>query len=383
MPVDYGLLSANLNLPIEQMVQIKTQQDAERSKLGLAYAAMRNQESQAMAGNAMQRIQASNAQNAAMQMQREKIQAEQGMKADELAQRSEEAQLPYNQITQGQRIQQMGYQDAERARLVKQAEDQRDYQRNLANDAAKQKYEMAKLSFDQNKPESPEAKFAYDLAREQDPVKRQMLIDQRNLQMAQKNETITTNKDGTTTISRGTNAGQGGSGFNNKVQEEQLKSDQQLSDLKTIRDTWKPSYSTTTGQLGEKLKGFVAGKGGESLLTKDQKEDYANYTNWKKNLEQNFLKYKVEVTGAAASNSEMDKIQQSIFSSKDDPIAFKAAMDQAENKLKRYTAIRQQALANGLQPGTKPYAQFVDQSGWANPTPTDHAKALSRFEIKE
>lgn len=386
MPVDYGLLSANLNLPIEQMVQIKTQQDAERARLGLAYAAMRNQQSQASAANSMQRIQSENAQIAADKMQSQKLTAEKAMQEAQLKQRQEDALLPYSQMTEGQRVQQMGYQDAEKERQFMNHQKEMEYSRALSNDAAKQKYEMAKLDFDKNKPESPEAKFAYDLARETDPQKRQFMIDQRNLERARNNESITYNKDGSTTILRGANAGQG-QGFSNKLKEEQTADDKAMSDLQQIRTLWRPLYSTSGGHLWEEGKGWVARKGAALIIPESEKQDYAQYAQWKGLVDQNFLKYKTEVTGSAGPLTEMNRIEKAIYSAKNDPIAFKAAMDQAEDKFKRYTAIRKQALTNGLEPGTPAFGQYIEASGWATPAKSSQNKsgdvfAGSRFERK-
>ena len=388
MAVDYGLLSANLNLPVEQMVSIVNQNNQAKAQLGLQAAQMRQQASMQAAQLAQKRIADENQIKNQQQMQQAEIAARQALQANQLAASAADAQLPYNQMTQGQKVQLMGYQDAERERQFKNQQAQLDYQRQLANDAAKQKWEMAKLQYDQMSPKSAEAKFAHDFANEKDPLVKQIMMEQKAAEAAKNNQTVSYGRDAngnvTVSVAKGGSGGAGsGQGFGNKVQEENLGNKLLLSDLDNIEKSWKPQFSTSSGQLKYDaiLKAQRMGLP-TSLADKKTVNEASEYASWGQQVNQYFNQYRKEITGAGASNTELEKLEKSTINSNQGPQEFKAALQQAKSKMARYVEIRNQAMNAGLTPGTPAFSAYVDRSGWYASTPADNSKALSRFEVK-
>lgn len=395
MPVEYGLLSANLNLPIEQMVQIKTQQAAENARLGLQAAQMRQQaQMQAQAQAAQRAAQHEQIANQS-RMQQDELRARQQMQAEALAEQERTARLPYEQMTQGQQVQQMGYRDAERERQIKHQQFAAEQERALANDAAKEKYNMMKLEYERLSPKSAEAKFAQDFVNEKDPQIKQLMMEQRAAEAARNNQTVSYGRDEngnvTVSVSKG-GAGGGASGagatVTNKLKEENIADKKLLTDLDNIESLWKPTFSTTPGQLKYETvlkaqrSGIISPKSIPGITNQDIK-DATTYSAWTQQVGQYFNQYRKEITGAGASNLELENLMKTMVNTSQGPEAFKASMEQAKAKMQRYMAVRDQALNSGLTPGTPAFSQYVDKSNWYVATPVDHAKTLNRFQKKK
>lgn len=117
----------------------------------------------------------------------------------------------------------------------------------------------------------------------------------------------------------------------NKVDEAEFNATQQLARLKAIRDGFKPEYQTFEGQMKQFGVGIadsfetLRGKLDPATLQK-----HAEYKAWASDAYDNMNRYIKEITGAAMSEVEAQRIRKAIPDPQNDgPTAFKAKMEAA------------------------------------------------------
>lgn len=146
-----------------------------------------------------------------------------------------------------------------------------------------------------------------------------------------------------------------------------------LTGLDQIADNYKSDYLTYFGRGRAKL----ASELGKTLGNRADASFLAGRTKFKTSVEQFFNQYRKEITGAAASVQELDRLKQSMLNTDLSPVEFEAAYSQFRDMTNRSLAIKQKLLAQGIPLGSKEFGQRMDtellsgggneQSNQANP----------------
>lgn len=142
----------------------------------------------------------------------------------------------------------------------------------------------------------------------------------------------------------------------NKLEEKQLNTTESLSRLTSIASEFKPEFQTIENRLGykwsEMLDSFNAGR---SSLTPDQTKELAEFSAFRSNSLNNLNAYIKEITGAAMTNAEADRIMKAMPNpgdgvlNGDSPTVFKAKLDSAIKSAKmalaRYNYLRKNGFS--------------------------------------
>jgi hypothetical protein len=168
---------------------------------------------------------------------------------------------------------------------------------------------------------------------------------------------VTVDKDGTVRVTQGP-IGAGGGGMTpttkTAVQTKLFNATEQISRLRSIEQKFKPQFQEfgTRGQawwLGAKAKmGRDLSSGDTQLLTE--------FGTYKQDALENINMYIKEITGAQMSEKEADRIRKAMpdpgegILDGDDPISFKAKLDNTMKKCKLAIVRYQMLLSKGLTP---------------------------------
>jgi len=119
-----------------------------------------------------------------------------------------------------------------------------------------------------------------------------------------------------------------------------------LEDLNSIKNNWKPEYSSYAGKakfeiLDKKDKAFP-GK-----TTALERQFLQGYGNWNANSLQYFNRYRKEITGVAAGEKEIGYLKSSIPSDSDSPAVYEAKLNNQIKIQKRLNASAKEFLALG------------------------------------
>ena len=119
-----------------------------------------------------------------------------------------------------------------------------------------------------------------------------------------------------------------------------------LEDLNSIKNNWKPEYSSYKGKvkfevLDKKDKAFP------EKTTANERQFLQGYGNWNANSLQYFNRYRKEITGVAAGEKEIGYLKSSIPSDSDSPAVYQAKLDNQIKIQRRLNASAKEFLALG------------------------------------
>jgi hypothetical protein len=132
-----------------------------------------------------------------------------------------------------------------------------------------------------------------------------------------------------------------------KVQTEAIDVDRAIQRLDDIQEGFSPEYLKLPKQLAMKGLEFLEKIGGD--LSDEQRDSLTAYTNFKFNASDNMNRYIKELTGAAMSELEANRLRKAIPDPENDsPTVFKAKMDRSFTVLRRAGALYKRLLAKGI-----------------------------------
>lgn len=115
-----------------------------------------------------------------------------------------------------------------------------------------------------------------------------------------------------------------------KIDENQMDTVELLSNLTSIKNSYKPEYLQWKTQL-DALGTWAKRKAGIAI-SDDEKEAYQGYVNFKKNTVSNLNDFIRKMTGAAMSNAEADRLKAEVPTENDDDLAFETKLDSSLEK---------------------------------------------------
>lgn len=140
-----------------------------------------------------------------------------------------------------------------------------------------------------------------------------------------------------------------------KVQTEAIDVDRAIQRLDDIQEGFRPEYLKLPKQLAMKGLEFLEKLGGD--LNEEQRDSLTAYTNFKFNASDNMNRYIKELTGAAMSELEANRLRKAIPDPENDsPTVFKAKMDRSFTVLRRAGALYKRLLKKGI-----PIAEVEEQ----------------------
>ncbi|MCP4410187.1 MAG: hypothetical protein GY807_21080 [Gammaproteobacteria bacterium] len=125
-----------------------------------------------------------------------------------------------------------------------------------------------------------------------------------------------------------------------------------LSNISSIRQKLKPDWLTYKGQLVSGATKIAEKAGFGDYLPKESKQKLREYTQFKTAVEQEFNRYRKEITGAAAAIQELQALRKATFNTDQSPTEFNAALDQLESSIRRIDQLRIDLLSKGIDPKT-------------------------------
>lgn len=120
-----------------------------------------------------------------------------------------------------------------------------------------------------------------------------------------------------------------------------------LNNLKQVAGSYKGAYLTYPGQARAEVGNKINKLFGSSV----DKEFRQGKTKFVNGIEQMFNQYRKEITGAAASVQELDRLKKSMLNADMSPDEFEAAYQQFDNIVRTSLSLKQQMLAQGLPVG--------------------------------
>lgn len=156
---------------------------------------------------------------------------------------------------------------------------------------------------------------------------------------------ITTNPDGTTTITQGGNSVNGGleKPVKTELQKSIINLEKSASDLRNIVASAKPEFNTYQYQASNALNKF-ADKFGKPI----DKNKIGEYKRYQNNVKQFFNAYKKEITGSVAAVQEIQDLQDSLFSVDSSPTEFQAGLKQVQETVNRHLRLQRKLLREGV-----------------------------------
>jgi len=195
-------------------------------------------------------------------------------------------------------------------------------------------------------------------------------------------EVIETTPDGGVTITRGVGA-TSGSGMSRstrgKIEQKLVTFREQTQMLDQIDADFDPDALTYLGKLSNAFTA-VKEKAGIELSEEEsaRQQSIIRFTN---GIEQLFNAYRKEITGAAASVQELDRLKASMINKDLSPTQFKAAYDQFANQIRQGMALYSSMLENGISPETA--GKAVDEQFKANKPEQSDNRAIEALSDEE
>lgn len=130
----------------------------------------------------------------------------------------------------------------------------------------------------------------------------------------------------------------------NDLQKDTISSLNTLNNLDQVAKDYKSSYLTYAGQA----RGWTANKMGKVFGQSGDKEFLQGKTKFQTGVQQMFNQYRKDITGAAASVQELDRLKQSMLNEDMSPEEFEAAYSQFRNIIESSLKLKQQYMKQGL-----------------------------------
>lgn len=203
------------------------------------------------------------------------------------------------------------------------------------------------------------------------------------LQPAPSGQRLEVGPDGGVTLVSGDMANVGGQQPLDKKIKRDLQKDlvgleESFVRLDNIRDRYNPEFLTWMGQGRAWLAGIKA-KGGVPR-TPEEKKFAQDRKKFEFLVEQDFNAYRKEITGAAASVQELERLQKAMLNMDLDSDAFEAVLEEYEAKVKRMMRLKRRLLRDGIYVGTSEFGEAFDQMYLGN---EDDSLELRGAELRE
>ena len=167
-----------------------------------------------------------------------------------------------------------------------------------------------------------------------------------------------------------------------EVQKDLIKKEKSLKQTEFLRNNYHKKYFTYPGQAenllsvaAEKTKGIplvgtILDKGAEKLsgLSKeDRAKAIQEAQTYKSAVLQFFFDYQHEISGAAVSETEVERLKQAVINGDMSPSEFLGALEYAESKNKSDTEINKNVLNNGVNTDSlySRYRNHPDYKDWS------------------
>lgn len=152
----------------------------------------------------------------------------------------------------------------------------------------------------------------------------------------------------------------------NAIQEKQLNATESWSRLRAIEQSFKPEYQEIETRIGNKWNELVDSfSSTRKSLTPEQTTQLAEFSAYRAEALNNLNQYVKEITGAAMTNAEADRIMKAmpnpgdgVFNG-DSPTVFKAKLDAAMRSSKMALARYQYLSKNGFSGGVEDMAKAL------------------------
>lgn len=152
----------------------------------------------------------------------------------------------------------------------------------------------------------------------------------------------------------------------NAIQEKQLNATESWSRLRAIEQSFKPEYQEIETRIGNKWNELVDSfSSTRKSLTPEQTAQLAEFSAYRAEALNNLNQYVKEITGAAMTNAEADRIMKAmpnpgdgVFNG-DSPTVFKAKLDAAMRSSKMALARYQYLSKNGFSGGVEDMAKAL------------------------
>ena len=170
---------------------------------------------------------------------------------------------------------------------------------------------------------------------------------------------LTVGPDGEVVLSQGRGVTQDGSiAPDRKVARDLQKDLISLTDnqqqLSRVAESFNPDFLTFQGKLAGTFSSLKAKANID--LTGDEKQFLRGKVQFENRVEQFFNRYRKEITGAAASVQELDRLKKSMLNVDQDPVSFKASMDLAISEVQRALRLKRKFLRDGISISDDPDA---------------------------
>jgi hypothetical protein len=143
-----------------------------------------------------------------------------------------------------------------------------------------------------------------------------------------------------------------------KVQENILNAESALSNLDSIAGRFSGDYLTYSGRI-KSGAGALLDKAG---VTNDLTKMNASRAQFRNEVNQFFNQYRKEITGAAASEKELEQLKESILNPDTGPQEFKAAYDQFVVKVRKQLELNKATAVKGVK--VSPGMPTKNAKGW-------------------
>ena len=130
--------------------------------------------------------------------------------------------------------------------------------------------------------------------------------------------------------------------------------------LAEIEKRFKPEMLTYMGKAKNAANIFAEKAGMQ--LDPETKKQVRDMTGFRTSVEQNFNQYRKEITGAAASVQELDRLKKSMFNADMSPTEFEAAFDTYKKEAARVLRLKRAILRSGLPVGTEEFGNQLDSA---------------------
>lgn len=141
------------------------------------------------------------------------------------------------------------------------------------------------------------------------------------------------------------------------VQKDLIGNMETQSDLKAIEENFSPDLLTYQNKLYSSINNILDKSG----LPSDT-ENIKKRVTFENNVDQFFNAYRKEITGAAAAEKELQRLEQSILNKNMSPAQFTAALKQIKEKNNRMIRIKRLLLRRGIKVGDNGFGDTFDSA---------------------
>jgi len=228
-------------------------------------------------------------------------------------------------------------------------------------------FEQIKTRFGE-KPDLPLAKMLEAREATAEGSEERRLWDQQIVKQVttSKGMKLSVDKEGNITFSQGDVSGTADltKPVTTQVQKDVIKLEDLGVRLASLNDPASPNYFdpdqlTHQGRILTKAA-EVADRFG--ISTEDAKKRLTQHTRWSNTVDQIFNNYRQEITGAAASVAELDRLKKALLNTDQSPTQYRASLAAFQDEINRGVRVKKMLLSQGIDIGTKEGAETLDEA---------------------